>query len=143
VAADGRVFVCDRENDRIQIFSPDGEVLDIWEQVQRPCQVFMAADGSVYVAELPWRSGNVSGRRGPIDTPEPGHLAVLDKDGTVLARLGDDSDACTAGNFAAPHGLCVDSRGDVYVAEVTGTFAVSPGFASAGCHTFQKFVRRD
>jgi NHL repeat len=142
VAADGRVFVCDRENDRIQIFSPDGEVLDIWEQVQRPCQVFMAMDGSVYVAELPWRAGNVSGRRGPIATPEPGHLAVLDKDGALLARLGDDGDACVAGNFAAPHGLCVDSRGDVYIAEVTGTFAVSPGFVPAGCHTLQKFVRR-
>src|SRR5216683_59117 len=30
VAADGRVFVCDRENDRIQIFSPDGEYLSEW-----------------------------------------------------------------------------------------------------------------
>jgi len=140
VSADGRVFVCDRENDRIQIFSAEGEVLDIWESVQRPCQVFMAADGSVYVAELPWRPGNVSGRRGPIETYEPGHLAVLDKNGTVVARVGGDGDPCAVGNFAAPHGLSVDSRGDVYVAEVTGTFAVSPGHVPAGCHSLQKLV---
>ena len=31
VAADGRVFVCDREADRIQIFSPDGEFLSEWK----------------------------------------------------------------------------------------------------------------
>ena len=29
-SADGRVFVCDREADRIQIFSPDGEYLSEW-----------------------------------------------------------------------------------------------------------------
>jgi len=142
VSADGRVFVCDRENDRIQIFSPDGNVLDIWEEVQRPCQVFMAADGSVYVAELPWAQGATSGRRGEIPAYEPGHLAVLDGQGHLQARIGDDGDPCLAGNFAAPHGLCVDSSGSVYVAEVTGTFAVTPGRVPAGCHSFQKFVRR-
>jgi sugar lactone lactonase YvrE len=141
VAADGRVFVCDRENDRIQIFSPEGEVLDIWDQVQRPCQVFMAADGSVYVAELPWRQGNISGRRGLIGAYEPGHLAVLAADGALLARTGTTGDPCAAGNFAAPHGLSVDSHGDVYVAEVSGTFAVTPGHVPAGCHTLQKLVR--
>jgi hypothetical protein len=34
----------------------------------------------------------------------------------------------------------VDSRGDVYVAEVTWTFAVSRGLVQQGCHTFQKFT---
>jgi hypothetical protein len=34
----------------------------------------------------------------------------------------------------------VDSRGDVYVSEVTWTFAVSRGHVPAGCHTFQKFA---
>jgi hypothetical protein len=102
----------------------------------------MAADGSVYVAELPWAAGAVSGRRGTIGAYEPGHLAVLDRDGHVQARLGEDGDPCLAGNFAAPHGLCVDSRGDVYVAEVTGTFAVGAGRVPAGCHSFQKFARR-
>ena len=36
--------------------------------------------------------------------------------------------------------LSVDSKGDVYVAEVTWTFAVSRGLAPADCHTFQKFA---
>ena len=48
-------------------------------------------------------------------------------------------DACASGSFAAPHGLAVDSRGDIYVSEVTWTFAVSRGLAPEGCHTFQKF----
>jgi len=41
----------------------------------------------------------------------------------------------------APHTLCVDSRGDLYVGEVTWTFAVSRGVAREDAHTFQKFAR--
>ena len=43
------------------------------------------------------------------------------------------------GNFAAPHGLAVDSRRDVYVSEVTWTFAGSRGHVPEGTHAFQKF----
>ena len=43
VAADGRVFVCDRENDRIQIFSPDGEYLSEWTDTQRPTHIVFDA----------------------------------------------------------------------------------------------------
>src|SRR5262249_13750692 len=41
VHTDGRVFVCDRENDRIQIFSPSGEYLAEWLDVQRPQDIFI------------------------------------------------------------------------------------------------------
>ena len=40
---------------------------------------------------------------------------------------------------AAPHGLALDSKNDLYVSEVTWTFAVSRGRAPEDCHTFQKF----
>jgi hypothetical protein len=66
-------------------------------------------------------------------------VSVLDKEGKVLARWGTP-DACGSGSFAAPHGLAVDSRGAIYVSEVTWTFAVSRGLAPEGCHTFQKFA---
>src|SRR5439155_15039166 len=38
VAADGRVLVADRENDRIQVFSPSGEYLTEWGAL-RPTDV--------------------------------------------------------------------------------------------------------
>jgi hypothetical protein len=56
----------------------------------------------------------------------------------VLARWGG-ADPVAAGNFAAPHGLAVDSRRDVYVSEVTWTFAASRGHVPESCHSFQKF----
>src|SRR2546426_828924 len=35
----GRVYVADRENSRIQIFSRDGTLQEIWDWVNRPCDV--------------------------------------------------------------------------------------------------------
>jgi DNA-binding beta-propeller fold protein YncE len=139
VAADGRVFVCDRENDRIQIFDPEGEFLAEWTDTQRPTHIVFDGQGRAYVSELWWHKGQVSGRHGPITDPRHGRLSVYDRDGRVLARWGTP-DAVAAGSFAAPHGLAVDSRHDVYVSEVTWTFAVSRGLAPENCHTFQKFA---
>jgi DNA-binding beta-propeller fold protein YncE len=141
VAADGRVFVCDRENDRIQVFSPDGEYLTEWTDTQRPTHLVFDAQGHAYVSELWWHKGQTSQRHGPIEQPRYGRVSVFDRDGGLLARWGTP-DATAPGSFAAPHGIAVDSRGDIYVAEVTWTFAVSRGHAPADCHTFQKFARQ-
>jgi hypothetical protein len=63
----------------------------------------------------------------------------------VLDRWGGSSELRhTPGNFIAPHAITVDSHGDVYVAEVTYSFALQPGWidaAHAG-HQIQKFTRR-
>ena len=139
VAADGRVLVCDRENDRIQIFSPDGEYLAEWTDTQRPTHLVFDGQGRAYVSELWWHTGQTSQRHGPIAEPRYGRVSVFDREGRLLVRWGTP-EAAAPGSFAAPHGIAVDSRGDIYVAEVTWTFAVSRGHAPADCHTFQKFA---
>jgi sugar lactone lactonase YvrE len=152
VHRDGRVFVCDRENDRVQIFSPDGEFLEQWTGVQRPTKLVFDQRGIAIVAELTWREGLRSFRTGPITRHRPSRVAMLDERGTVLDRLGDDgpideawggADPCRAGNFCAPHGLALDPNGDLYVAEVTWTVGLSKGLVGPGCHTIQKFRRSD
>jgi sugar lactone lactonase YvrE len=141
VLHDGRVMVADRENDRIQFFNPEGRYLDQWTQVQRPTDIYVDRDGLVYVSELWWRVGQSSFVHGPIKYDLPGRLSVLDLNGNVLLRWCS-ADRCAAGNFIAPHTLCVDSRGDLYVGEVTYTYAVKNGLVPADAHTFQKFMRK-
>src|SRR5439155_1674582 len=102
VATDGRVFVCDRESDRIQIFSPDGEYLSEWTDTQRPTHLVFDAQGRAYVSELWWHQGQTSQRHGPIQDARYGRVSIYDKDGRVLARWGS-TDACAPGRFAAPH----------------------------------------
>ncbi len=140
VAADGRVLVADRENDRIQIFDPEGDFLEEWTEVQRPTNIAIDDDDRIYVSEL-WRpAGDESLRLGRITDDRPGRVSVYQPDGHLLARWGGP-DRAAAGNFIAPHDICVDSRGDVYVGEVTWTFGVSRGQVPEGSHSLQKFTR--
>jgi sugar lactone lactonase YvrE len=140
VATDGRVLVADRENDRIQVFSPSGEYLTEWAAL-RPTDLCVDRDGLVYVSELGRRPGPRPSNLG--EAPEqPGRVSVLDQSGNVVARFGaSESDRCAPGNFVAPHCIAVDAKGAVYVGEVTYTIGVRPGLVPADCHTFQKFSR--
>src|SRR3982074_784826 len=71
VHTDGRVFVCDRENDRIQIFSPDGRLLRWWTTAPGPADLFIDADEHVYVGEMAWQAGTPSMAGKPL--PETRH----------------------------------------------------------------------
>ncbi len=139
IAPDGRVFVADRENDRLQIFSPEGEFLDQWTHLQRPTDVCMDREGRIYVSNFWWRVGQSSFVHGPIRHDLPGHITVLSPEGGILLRW-IDADVTAPGNFVAPHTIAVDSRGDIYVGEVTYTLAVARGLVPPDTHTFQKFA---
>jgi len=143
VHTDGRVFICDRENDRVQIFGPTGKLLDIWTHVSRPGDLFIAHDGTVYIGEMGWEKGsrNMAGRL--LDEDRPSRLTIRDLAGNILSTWGGP-DPCASDGFAAPHGLWVDSHGDIYVGEVTKT-ALSGFFKNhpwhEGCHSLIKFAR--
>ncbi len=142
VTRDGRVLVADRENDRVQVFDRDGTFLEEWLDLQRPTHLCQDAQGLIYVSELAWLPGNFSFRRGARDRHESGRVSVLSATGELLDRLGLP-DSAAAGGFYAPHAICVDSRGDLYVGEVTWTFTLG-GAAyplAEGFHTLQKFAR--
>ena len=89
---DGTVFVCDRENHRIQVFSSDGEFSAIWTDIQRPMDISEDKDGILHVSE------------GAVDVSDA-RFSVLDKQGNVLARFG----------IRGGHGSWVDAHGDIYV----------------------------
>jgi hypothetical protein len=143
VHTDGRVFVCDRENDRIQIFSPDGEFLDCWTNVTRPGDLYIDGDGSVYVGEMYWVPGwtSLAGRVWP--ERRNARMSVRDLDGNVVCKFGGDQaggDPTAPGNFTSPHGIWVDGHGDIYVGEVSQTSYEGTVY-KPGCHSLQKFVR--
>jgi hypothetical protein len=48
-------------------------------------------------------------------------LSIVDHEGKLLARIGDIHGGNAPGQFISPHGLCVDSHGDLYVGEVSVT----------------------
>jgi hypothetical protein len=131
VDASRDVYVCDRESDRIQVFTAEGRFLREITDVQRPTQIVLT-QGRIYVSELGWVPGQRSFRNGPITKALPARVSILDANGSVIARLGSP-DPCAPGSFCAPHGLA-----DVYVAEVMWTIAGKAGLVPPDCHTIQK-----
>lgn len=115
VDAQGRVYVADRECHRVQIFDADGGFITMWSNIHRPDGMTIGPDGNIYIGEL-------NGIPGVDDAPGLGHrVSVLSQDGKLLARFGDPEEGEAPGQFIAPHGIAVDSRGDIYVAEVPYT----------------------
>ena len=137
---DGRVFVCDRENDRVQVFGPTGELLSIWTNVTRPGDLFILPDGNVVLGEMDWLQGTPYLWGGTMTEDRPAQVSIRDLDGNVLTSWGT-ADRCAPGSFVSPHGLWVDSKGSIYVGEVTKTSLSRFGQAPDGCHSVQKFAK--
>jgi DNA-binding beta-propeller fold protein YncE len=142
VDRDGVVYVADRENSRIQRFTPDGEFLGEWTDVARPSQVFIADDDLFYVAELGYHAGMWPGTSAPSPDATGGRLSIFDRDGKLLARWGGGTNPTAAGDFFAPHGIWVDSVGSIYVSEVTMSAGGNRGLVPRDCPSLQKFTRR-
>ena len=117
--ADGWVYVADRENHRVQVFDGNGRFETEWHGLHRPSGMYMPPGKCpvCYVSEIgPYYSHN----RG---TPNLGpRVTIMSHEGKVIARVGREPAAGLGpGQFVSPHGLAVDSRGDLYVGEVCYT----------------------
>jgi len=145
VDRDGRVYVADRENSRVQIFTVDGKFITEWRAVSRPTEVFIAVrsgdDDLVFISEIGYRCGLFPGMTAP-PNPPGSCVGIWTRDGKLLCRWGGGADPCATGDFFAAHDIWVDSRGDIYVSEVTLSAGGNRGLVSPRCHTLQKFVRQ-
>jgi sugar lactone lactonase YvrE len=112
----GRLFVGDRDNNRIQIFDQDFKLLDTWTQFSRPSGIFIDAHDVIYVAdsesESVSRGNSMNGHEGW----KRGIRVGSAKDGTLVAFIPDPVD--TATNTSAAEGVAADKNGVIYGAEV-------------------------
>jgi len=113
---EGLVYIADRENHRLQIFDPNGKYLTQWNNLHRPCGLCIDGEQQqvVYIGELaPPLPVNQ-------DIPNLGpRISIYDLEGKRLARLGDIKPGEAPNQFIAPHSIAMDSRGDIYVGEVS------------------------
>jgi DNA-binding beta-propeller fold protein YncE len=116
---DGWVYVADRENHRVQVFDGNGKYEAQWNNMHRPSGLYMEAGTRTprfFVGEIgPDMAVN-------IELPNCGpRVSIYTHKGELLARLGDRHAGLNPGQFISPHGITVDSRGDIYVGEVSFT----------------------
>ena len=113
--AEGLVYVADRENSRVQVFTPDGEYIREWKGVHRPDHVWLDADENMYVAELGMRQGLGPDADAPSAVAHPSGVKVMNRQGQWLGGWGMSTG--TPGDLIAAHSLALDSKGDLYVGE--------------------------
>jgi peptidylamidoglycolate lyase len=101
---DPEIYIADRANNRLEVYSPELDYRRTIEDVRMPC-CFYEHKGNLYVPELGAR------------------VSIVDGEDRIIARLGDGAGvnareiAQHPDKFATPHALTVDSRGDLYVVE--------------------------
>jgi DNA-binding beta-propeller fold protein YncE len=116
---DGWVYVADRENHRVQVFDGNGKYETQWNNLHRPCGLYCCRGPTptFVIGEL--------GPGMPVNLKAPNlgpRLSIVDRHGKLLARLGGkDGPGLEPGKFLAPHGLALDSKGDIYIGEVSYT----------------------
>ena len=116
----GRVYVADRENDRVQVFDGEGGFLAQWRS---------ARIGRPYgLATLPGdRMAIVDGGEQPKSGPDRSGLVIVDRQGNVEQRIGRFGNY--DGQFWVAHDVAADDAGTIYVVDIAG-------------QRVQKFIRR-
>ena len=113
---DGWVYVADRENHRVQVFNGNGKYETQWNNLHRPCALCCTGGRhpKFIIGEL--------GPGMPVNLQSPNlgpRLTIVDGEGKRIARLGgEDGPGLETGKFLAPHGIALDSKGDIYLGEV-------------------------
>jgi sugar lactone lactonase YvrE len=114
--------VGDRNNNRIVIIDENGKWLDTWQQFSRPSGIYIDSHDVVYVADS--ESGSVNRVR---KEWKRGIRIGSANDGIVTVFIPDPNDSATT--TSAAEGVAVDSRGNIYGAEV-------------GSRALKRYVRR-
>jgi DNA-binding beta-propeller fold protein YncE len=100
IDGDGRLYIADPINERVQIFDGDGKFLGKWTGIGAPWGLhYVAAEQAMYMCD---------------GTNQ--RVVKLNLDGKVLGVFGTPGSA--AGQFDIAHNLTVDATGAIYVAEI-------------------------
>jgi hypothetical protein len=129
-----RVYAFNRGEHTMVVFDGDGNFLRSWGEgvfrrahgvhmapwnnMHRPSGLFLerSAQPRFYVGEI---GGGLAVN---YDVPNIGpRISIYSEKGELLTRLGERPAGLEPGQFISPHGLAVDSRGDIYVGEVSLT----------------------
>jgi peptidylamidoglycolate lyase len=106
----GRIYVADRGNARVQIFDEAGGFITEWKSVPlgRPWAIRISADGNLFL---------IDGGDQSQFWPDRARVLKLDPEGNILASFGSYGDA--PGQFIWPHTIAIGPDNALYIGEVS------------------------
>jgi streptogramin lyase len=119
----GRLFVADRENNRLQIFDQNGKFLAEWHQFGRPSGVYIDKNDTIYVTDSESRAENNPGfQRGiSIGSARTGKVTAFIP---VTEPLPPATQKPGPGFGTGAEGVATDRAGNVYGGETTADVLV-------------------
>ena len=109
ITDNGIVYVCDRENNRIQLFDLEGNYIREIGKLIRPSVIRKGTDGLMYLCEC---------KRCDKFDEMPSRLTIMSEEGEVIARFDNGIGRHPEKPYHAAHGMAVDSEGNIYMGEV-------------------------
>lgn len=107
IGRDGRLYVVDGGNFRVQIFDREGKYISAFGKVgkqlgdfARPKEVATDLDGNVYVADTAF-----------------GNFQIFSPEGELLMFVGERSEANAPAKYMLPSGIFVDENGRIYMVD--------------------------
>jgi len=122
VDSQGRLYVADRGNARIQVFNTEGKLLDVWENLIAPWGFHMSPQDELWVCGSSPERHKVEGRWSVVPPPDQ-LLMKLSPQGKVLLRVPLEKTATPPGKPGELnwiHGIAVDSQGNLYLGDIQG-----------------------
>jgi len=111
-SSEPEIYVADRKNKRIQVFTLEGKHKRFVDKDLNYLCSFYFYENDIYIPDLISR------------------VTILDQKDQLICHLGEDQQAAKQegwpnlpksyyrpDKFSSPHGICVDSKGDLYVVE--------------------------
>ena len=113
IDSQGRIFVGDRANSRVQVFAQDGKLLEIWRQFGRPSGLYIDANDVMYSADSESNPPRNPGFKRGI------RIGSV-KDGRIRAFIPyTNQEQMDAGGTHGVEGVVADPAGNVYGGEVS------------------------
>ena len=116
-----QIYVADREGHRIQIFDAKGNFITMWNNIKRPFSMVIWQD-HIYIGEHRGLISLKTTMTGLDYVPGLDYrVRIYNLNGELVCQLGTPKGGEGPGEFIGPHGVALDSKGDLYVADVSYT----------------------
>jgi 6-bladed beta-propeller len=117
----GRLYVADRKNKRLQVFDQEGNFIAAWSQFGQPSSVFVDKNDTLYTGVS---FADPAAKKGELR----GIMIGSALDGSLKAFIPDPSDLDTVIRGTSASGIAADDNGNIFAADV-------------GTHNLRKYVK--